>query len=171
MTKQDVTVEVRRHTMSIAGQIYQLRNIARVQNLTLTPDRTHILGSLFKRGFAAIAAIVIVNVFVARGVGLGSGTLNVLNAIAAVALAGYAIKYLIDASRKPWYILLMETTGTPFGVLYSKQSAQIDKLVTLIWDALENPPTSPRLTHIGDVVMGDKLKMIGDRNIGKLVDG
>jgi hypothetical protein len=171
LSKQDVTVEVRRHTMSIAGQIYQLRNIARVQNLTLTPDRTHILGKLFGRGVVAVVALVIFNAIVGQGMGLSSGSLTVLNAIAVIVLGGFAIKYLVAASRKPWYILLMETTGSPFGVLYSKQSSQIDKLVSLIWDAMENPPTSPRLMHIGDVVMGDKLKMIGDRNIGKLVDG
>ncbi len=163
--KQEITVEIRRHIMYIDSQLYQLRNIARVQNLELKPDRTRIFRTLAARGLAIIALLVVLNVM------LDSESIATLNGLGFLVLAGLVIYHISVAVRRPWYFLLLETTGTPFAVLFSKQSSVIDQLVHMIGGALENPPTAPQVMHIGDVVMGDVLKMIGDRNIGKLVEG
>jgi len=57
--QKDVTVEIKRHTMAIGGQIYQLGNIARVQNLEFKPNRSRILGTLVRRALAAFAILVV----------------------------------------------------------------------------------------------------------------
>ncbi|WSG43111.1 DUF6232 family protein [Dactylosporangium sp. NBC_01737] len=168
--QRDVTVRVNRRTISIAGQTYQLSNIARVQNIELKPDRPKIALRLVKRTLPVIAAVVLINVVLGNTGGSGE-FLGWLDLIAVVGLAGYAVFSFVSVSRRSRFVMLLETTGAPFSVVASKQSAVIDKLVGLVADAMENPPTVPQVVHFGDVVMGDKLKQIGDRNIGKLVDG
>lgn len=35
---------------------------------------------------------------------------------------------------------------------------------------MENPPTAPQVMNFRDLVVGDKLEQVGDKNIGRLVN-
>jgi hypothetical protein len=171
--KQEVEVRINKNTLSVEGQIYQLRNLARVQCWKLTPRRAKIAYRLFRPAGGALALLVVLNFLLGAARGEMSAALRLFNVLAVLAIAGYtAYRFARDVLRRPEFVLLLETTGYPIGVLASADRAKIQNLVDEIADAIENPPESPRVFHIGDVVLGDQINQKGDNPIGKvLFDG
>jgi len=171
--KQDVEVRINKHTLSIEGQIYQLRNLARVQCWKLTPRRARLTYRLLRPAGAALALLVVLNFLFGAARGEMSATLRLFNVVAVLAIASFtAYRFARDVLRRPEFVLLLETTGHPIGVLASADRSKIQNMVDEIADAIENPPESPRVFHIGDVILGDQIKVKGDNPIGKvLFDG
>jgi hypothetical protein len=171
--KQSVEVRINRHTLSVAGQIYQLRNLARVQRWKLEPARAKITYRVLRPALVLLAALVLVNILLAMSNG---GTVpprlqgfNVF-AVLAIGLVTF-VRFAKDAFRRPEHLLLLETTGYPIGVLSSTRAEVIQNLVDEIADAIENPPQSPKVIHVGDVVLGDQINQSGDSPVGKVLFG
>jgi hypothetical protein len=171
--KQDIEVRINRHTLSIAGQIYQLRNIARVQTFEYRPFRARGFFRVLGRAFGFLVLLVLFNIAV--NVATKGSLPSALQTFDTVALILLAVLTLILAVRalvrRSSYLLLLETNGASLGLLSSDRRRVIDNLVGEIANAMEDPPETPRIFHIGDVVLGDQTKQWGDHNIGKAMLG
>jgi hypothetical protein len=171
--KQSVEVRIKRHTLSVAGQVYQLRNLARVQCWKLTPARAKITYRVLRPAAVLLVLLAALNVLVgaARGGGVSEG-LQIFDLLAVVGIGAVTfLRFAKDAFRRPEYVLLLETTGYPIGVLSSRRPETIENLVNEIADAIENPPESPKVIHLGDVVLGDQINQSGDSPVGKVLFG
>lgn len=171
--KQSVEVRINKHTLTVAGQVYQLRNLARVQRWKLVPARGKITYRVLRPALALLATLTLVNVLLAAANGgpvprglQGFDTFAVL----AIGLVTF-VRYAKDAFRRPEYVLLLETTGYPIGLLSSPRADVIQNLVDEIANAIENPPQSPKVLHVGDVVLGDQINQSGDSPVGKVLFG
>lgn len=157
---QDVEVRINKHTLSIAGQVYNLRTVARVQSVEINPKRVGPIFRILRRMGAALVLLVFLNAVL---LGLGTGgsraaAVSALNTLGSglILLAG-SVAVVRVIMRRPRYLMLLETAGRAVGVLHSEQRDAIEKLVDAVADALENPPDTTRVLHVGDVVLGDKV--------------
>jgi hypothetical protein len=168
-----VEVRINRHSISIAGQIYQLRNIARVQTLEYRPDRLRSFFRITLGSFVSLALLAIVNLVVVMVTSrhpspvLEIVDVGILGFIAIIASSKWLRIYL----RRPIYMLVLETSGARLGVLSSTHRSAIGDLVDRIADAMEHPPEAPIVYHFGDVILGDQIKQTGDFSIGKTLYG
>jgi hypothetical protein len=170
--KRNVEVRINRHTMSVAGQIYQLRNLARVQCWRLVPDRTKIMYRVVRPAAVVLGALAAVNVLLGMAKGQLPSGLAPIDVFAVVATVVVTfVRFAKDAFRRPEYVLLLETTGNPIGVLSSSRQDLIQNLVDEIAAAIENPPSSPRIINVSSVVLGDQINQSGDNPIGKVLFG
>jgi hypothetical protein len=170
--KRTVQVRINRHTISVAGQIYQLSNLARVQCWKITPARAKIAYRVLRPAFAMLAGLAIVNVLLVGVRGDTAGALRTFNLVALFAITvATAGRYAHKALRRPEYALLLETTGYPIGLLSSPRQDVIENLVDEIADAIENPPQTPKVINVGDVVLGDQITVSGDNPVGKVLFG
>jgi hypothetical protein len=171
--KQSVEVRINRHTLSVAGQIYQLRNLARVQCWKLIPDRAKISYRVLRPALGLLAVLLVINFLLGAGRsgGLPSG-LQAFDTFAVLAIGVVTfLRYARSAFQRPMYVLLLETTGYPIGVLSSNRRDTIQHLVDEIADAIEHPPQSPRVIQVGDVILGDQINQSGDNPVGKVLFG
>lgn len=170
--KQSVEVRINRHTMSVAGQIYQLRNLARVQCWELSPAYSRILHRSLRPTFPLLILLAVLNVLLSNGAVVAQRSLAAIDVliIGGIGLIA-AVRFLRSAWRRTQYVLILETTGNPIGVLSSVRRDVIQNLVDEIANAIENPPQTPRVFHIGDVILGDQINQPGDNAIGKVLFG
>ena len=170
--KQSIEVRINRRTLSVAGQVYQLRNLARVQCWKLTPARIKITYQVLRPALTLLVLLAVINVLAWAGGGEAAQGLPVFNLLAVLIIAAVTfLRFAKKAFRLPEYVLLLETTGYPIGVLASTQRETIENLVKEIADAIENPPQSPKVLHVGDVVLGDQINQSGDSPVGKVLFG
>jgi hypothetical protein len=165
--RQDVDVRITKYTVSIGAQTYQLRHIARVQRWELRPAYGMLASRYLRRGVGMLVALVIANAFLVAAhtpVPLLQ-VVDVLAACAILAVTGVGFARAVTVRRR--HVLLVETTGRPIGALSSDKRETIDNLVAEITDAMENPPDSPRVIHVGNVILGDQINQTGDNNTGK----
>lgn len=169
--KQGVEVRIKKRTLTVGGQIYLLHNLARVQSWKRVPDKGKIAYRVVRPALVALFALVGVNILLSLGGGqsAGMGSFNMLAGLVIVGVT--AARYAAGVLRKPEYLLLLESTGYPIGVLSSTHKNTIDNLAAEIADAIENPPQTTRVIQLGDVVLGDQINQSGDSPIGKVVYG
>jgi hypothetical protein len=170
--KRNVEVRINRHTLSVAGQIYQLRNLARVQCWKLVPARAKITYRVLRPAFVVLVAVAAINIVLGAGEGQLPSAMSGLDLIAVLAVAVVTfIRYAKDAFHKPEYVLLLETTGHPIGVLSSSREDIIQNLVNKIAEAIESPPQTPIVIPLNNVVLGDQINQSGDNPVGKVLFG
>jgi Family of unknown function (DUF6232) len=170
--KQTVEVRINKHTLNVAGQIYQLRNLARVQCWKLVPARGKITYRVLRPAVLLLLGLAAINILLGASRGGVSSGLQAFDVLAVLGIGAVTfIRYARSAFRRPEYVLLLETTGYPIGVLSSRREDVIQRLVDEIAAAIENPPQSPRVIHLGDVVLGDQINQSGDSPIGKVLFG
>jgi hypothetical protein len=170
--KDDVEVRISRHTLSVGGQIYPLRNLARIQCWKRVPDKTKIAYRVLRPALVVLFALVGINILVSVADGVAPPWLRTLNVLAGLATAGITgLRFAIGVLRRPEYLMLLETTGYPIGVLSSPRRETIEDLVQKVAGAIESPPTSPIVTYLSNVVVGDQINQSGDSPIGKVVYG
>jgi len=170
--KKDVKVKITKRTVSFDGQIYQLQNLARVQNWKLVPNRKKLAYRALRLILPWLIVLTAVNVLLAASGGNMPSGLRTFDLIALLVLAliGFG-KFAKDGFRRPQWVLLLETSGYPIGVIASNDHDKIQDVVNEIAEAIENPPTSPRYLHVGDVVLGDQINQSGDSPVGKVLFG
>ena len=75
------------------------------------------------------------------------------------------IMLLVRVSRRTFYALVIETAGTPRGVLVSTNQLELSGLVRTIIEAIYNPATPPyQHTFVTDDMRGARGVQIGDGN-------
>lgn len=124
---KQVTVEVKQRTLTIADQVYQLCNIARVQRLKFKPNRLRILGRFAKRALPVVVGLVLNHLVYA--VTRVRVALVVFDALGLGVLAVLAFMAASAASRRAWHVLLLKSTGAPFSVLFSKELNVVQRAV------------------------------------------
>jgi hypothetical protein len=176
--KQEVKVRLSRNTVSVGGQIYSLRNLARIQCWKRVPDKSKIGYRVMRPALIVLFVLVGINILLGLGLGLGLGAggaapeLRSFNILAVLITTGVtAARFVVAVLRRPEYLLLLETNGYPIGVLSSTDKTQIDDLVRAIADAIENPPQQTRTFQLTNVVLGDQINQSGDSPVGKVAYG
>ena len=151
MTGRDTgTLRITHRLLEIGDQTYPLAQISRVQTLWLEGSRK-----------IATAREVILFVLVLIAVLVGGpviGLRDMTTPAVLVVLVGAAVLVYRAATRFRRCLLVVETSGGQCGVLASKRRDALDPIKKVITDAIENPPATERLVHVGgDVVIGDKV--------------
>jgi hypothetical protein len=158
------TAEIRlnRRTIRIGHEVYPLANISRVQTVQIRYKK-NVFQPIRGLIIALFAAVVLGAVVTAAEVEQADqivGAIVALAALRVVYLLGVLIYRLL---RRPIYSLAIETAGTQFTLLSSHDQGTIHMIENEVVNAIENPPESERVLHVGDVFVGDKVS--GNKNI------
>ncbi|WP_422753759.1 DUF6232 family protein [Micromonospora sp. WMMD708] len=165
-------LRINRATLWIGSDVYQLRNIARVQSLVSTPDRAGVTRAIVKT-IGWLFGLMLAVCCAAQPD--APSTVGVIAALVFLALAGYSgwTAFRI-ANQATQYALVLETNGAPSAGLVSTDGAMVEGLVGLIANAMENPPAREIVQNIDNrkLVFGDEINMKGSGlQIGKVVRG
>jgi hypothetical protein len=177
-------VSVSRRILWIGAEAYPLQNIARAQAIELPPPRgaaiRHYLGVVI---FCVILGVgsAVAATKVATIATVPSAALSALHGVEIVAVALIVIstiRLVVKLSARTLYALVIETAGTPFAALASAERNTVIDLVKKIMDAIDNPQADWNLKvenvhvgdviHDGDMIHGDKIKVAGSQNVGKV---
>ncbi|MBT2208574.1 DUF6232 family protein [Actinomadura sp. NEAU-AAG7] len=165
-----------RHTLSIGPdyQVYQLRNVARVQVLDWKPDLGYgSISSVLWKMILAVIAVVVAGV-AANTATSDAGWVNWAGLAAAVLAVRYLYQAIRIALRRTQWALVLETTGIPIAVITGKQREPVVELHRFIVNSIENPPAHVQTWHIGhlNMVGGDQINQSGEGNKwGKVLNG
>jgi len=171
MKSEDIEVKVERGVLWVGAEAYPLQNIARARTVRLVPNRawavrrfvvTVVLWALL--GIAGAVALRLANrQNSSSGYHLmhdgGTAAIVIAVVLAAVAL----ITLLVRVSRRTFYALVIETAGTPRGVLVSTSKAELGGLVRTIMETINDPATPPyQNTFVSFDMRGAQGVQIGD---------
>ena len=149
MKSEVIEVKVERGVLWVGAEAYPLQNIARARTVRLVPNRawavrrfvvTLVLSVLL--GIAGAVALRLANSQSSESryhLLHNGGTAVVV--VAVVLFAVGLITLIVRVSRQTFYALVVETAGTPRGVLVSTNQAELDSLVRTIMEAINNPAT------------------------------
>jgi hypothetical protein len=165
-------VAINTRTLRIGGQVYQLRNLARVQ-IVRAPEPADAgkgsKGLAWLAGIGVLFLVSIVGFSVSQSAGIAP--LSLFSGIAAGLVTYIATK----KKYPPRYALVLETTGNPVTALVSPDYQQLRNLSDIIVQAIEDPPESERVVHVQNVLFDNRVDQVGDRftvggtgNIGKV---
>ena len=171
MKSTDIEVKVQQGVLWVGAEAYPLRNIARARTVRLVPNRawamrrfvvTLVLCVLL--GVAGAVALQLANRQSSEGryhLLHNGGTAAVVVAVVLAAIGLVAL--LVRLSRPTFYALVIETAGTPRGVLVSRNLAELSDLVRTIMEAIHNPATPPyHNTFVTYDMRGAQGVQIGD---------
>jgi uncharacterized protein DUF6232 len=136
---------------------FPVDNIARVVVTPIRPDYSRAILE-FLVGMAIVGLLL-------AGAGEVADELTSLAVVVAVILT---VRLLVVLSTRPYYVLLVETTGPPFAKLASRDKAEVELIGQQIVSAINNPQATfqYRVEHLH---IGDTVKLIGGSgNIGKV---
>lgn len=173
MKSETIEVKVERGVLWVGSEAYPLRNIARARTVRLVPNRPRAV-----RRFV-ISAVLCLILGIAGAVALrlasrqntdssyhlyhNGGTAAVAAAVALVVIS--LIVLLVRLSRGTFYALVIETAGTPRGVLVSTDEAELRGLVNAIMVAIHNPAVPSYYNNfITYDIRGAQGVQIGDGN-------
>ncbi|WP_067455549.1 DUF6232 family protein [Actinomadura macra] len=171
-------IEVHKHTLSIGPdfQVYQLKNVARVQVLDWKPDLGY--GSLSSVLWKLVVTLVAAGVVGALANSSESTSTGDFTAIimwaALVLIIRYAYQAIRISARQTQWALVLETTGSPMAVISGKHRGPVVELHRFIVNSIENPPERAQSWHIGhlNMVGGDQINQSGEGNKwGKVLNG
>jgi hypothetical protein len=173
MKSEEIEVKVERGVLWVGTEAYPLRNIARARTVRLVPNRAWAI----RRFVVAIVLCALLGIAGAAALRLANrqsttsayhllhngGTAAI---VVAIVLAGIAIALLfVRMSRQTFYALVIETAGTPRGVLVSTKQAELNGLVHTIMEAIHNPAAPTYHNHFLSYDMrGAQGVQIGDGN-------
>ncbi|WP_242901047.1 DUF6232 family protein [Actinomadura terrae] len=176
-------IEVHRHTLSIGPdyQVYQLRNVARVQVLDWKPDLGYgPLSAVLWKMILAVAAVVAAAVWTnsAASESTASGSRERWVLFLGLAGAVLALRFLYQAiriaMRRTRWALVLETTGVPIAIISGRRREPVVELHRFIVNSIENPPAHVLSWNIGhlNMVGGDQINQSGGGNKwGKVLNG
>jgi hypothetical protein len=173
MKSEVIEVKVEQGVLWVGAEAYPLQNIARARTVRLVPNRawavrrfvvTVVLGVLL--GIAGAVALRLANRQSSENryhLLHNGGTAAVVVAVALVVIG--LITLYVRMSRRTFYALVIETAGTPRGVLVSTNQAELAGLVRRIMEAIHNPATPPyQNTFVSYDMRGAQGVQIGDGN-------
>ncbi|MEU6258709.1 DUF6232 family protein [Streptomyces sp. NPDC047043] len=164
-------IVISRRVVQIGHEVYPLANISRVQLLEVRwGGRLATFHPLRRMLSVAVVAGVVVAAAVLVPPELPAGTdpdieqLAHQFAVIVAGLAGAAMTFHLAVFlyrllfRKRRYALVIETAGTQYTALTGTDFTEIQRIKSIIVDAIENPPFQAMHVQVrGDVVMGDKV--------------
>lgn len=142
-----IEIAISRQVLWVGSEAYPLQNIARAKTVKIVPDHKaawrHYLGGVVLWVFLGIAAAVAIKLAprvssIQESKALHDVAVGVL--VLAVALFVInTITLLARLTKKPYYLLSIETAGTSYRLLASAEAAPLRKLVHDIMKAIDNP--------------------------------
>jgi hypothetical protein len=136
---------------------YPVHNLARV---VVTPHRP----DYARAALEFLIGLGVLGAFMAAASDLAA---DLSGFVLAVALL-LAIRLVVVLATPARYALLVETSGTAFTRVVSRDEALIQTIGSQIVDAINNPQAAFQY-HIEHVHIGDKIKLLGgSQNIGKV---
>lgn len=128
------TIAVNTNTLTIGRQVYQLRNLVRIQEIDWKPE----LGYGTVRTLGVRIAVVLIATLVLSSLAGEQGSLVWIVGISLLAMYGYRLfKVLTNTNR---FAVIIETNGSAMTALISKVQTDTRKLFDLLSEAIENPP-------------------------------
>ena len=174
-----IEVVVRRKILWVGAAAYPLQNIARVRAIEIPPQRgatvRHYLGAVVFFVILGVASAVAATKLAAVAT-VPSSAFTALHGVEIVAVALIVIstiRLFVKLSARTLYALVVETAGTPAAALVSTERNKVPEIVRMIMDAIDNPevnwpPIMVENVHVGDKVLGDKIRVAGSHNVGKV---
>ncbi|MCQ0013488.1 DUF6232 family protein [Actinomadura madurae] len=152
-------------------QVYQIRNIVRVQEQEWTTQLDYAEpGRRCAGGWPSWGVFGLVAMLVAAAA--GGGTWAGLVFLATAFLAGRILYQLWRIyTNEPRHAVVVQTTGTPIGIFTTNDEGTAHKLFHLIVAAIEDP-THARRETINITIEGDQINQVANDSsslIGKLV--
>jgi hypothetical protein len=172
MKSRVIEVRIEQGVLWVGPEAYPLHNIARARTARLIPDRAAaVRGFVIKVVWCVFLGIVragALDLARHRDPGRNYHALQEIGTAAfLIAAALFAIGFitlLVRVSRRTFYALVVETAGTPFGVLVSTDQAEVAGLVRTIMEAINNPASRPyHNTFVTYDMRGAQGVQIGDR--------
>jgi hypothetical protein len=130
------TIAVNRNTLILGRQVYQLRNLVRIQEAGWRPESPY--GSAWSIAARLLAVLVLTAV-----VGSFPGeqrSLVLLVGVLLLALYAYRLFRTLSDAGSRHFAVIIETNGSATAVLTSRVPDDVHRLFTLLAEALENPP-------------------------------
>jgi hypothetical protein len=173
MKSEVIEVKVEQGVLWVGAEAYPLQNIARARTVRLVPNRAWAV----RRFVVSVVLCVLLGIAGAVGLRLANrqssesgyhllhngGVAAVVVAVALVIVS--LIMLLVRVSRRTFYALVIETAGTPRGVLVSTNQLELSGLVRTIIEAIYNPATPPyQHTFVTYDMRGAQGVQIGDGN-------
>ncbi|SFQ42916.1 MULTISPECIES: DUF6232 family protein [Actinomadura] len=164
-------VEVRQNALWFGNeQVYQIRNIVRVQEQEWTTQLDYAEPATLRRRLAVVGVFGLVAMLVAAAA--GGGMWAGLVFLATAFLAGRILYQLWRIyTNEPRHAVVVQTTGTPIGIFTTNDEGTAHKLFHLIVAAIEDP-THARRETINITIEGDQINQVANDSsslIGKLV--
>lgn len=142
-----IRIKISRQVLWIGSEAYPLQNIARAKTIKIVPDDK----GAWKRYLGAMVLLVLLGIAASVAIQFAP---QVTSAQGSTALHGVAVGVLVLAvvlfvintiillvrlTRKPYYLLSIETTGNPSRTLASTKTEPLCILVHEIMKAIDNP--------------------------------
>jgi hypothetical protein len=139
-----LTIEIKGNTMRVANEVYHLGNISRVSTYV---ECVGFQGGPIKAVWGKRRRILFIGVALCILSILGKGgeaehLANGILVFAALATIAQIIWMLRQRAKE--YQLLIESSGIVRGLLASRDSTVIDRIITLITDAIREPPITTK---------------------------
>lgn len=172
MKHGDVVVKVERGVLWVGAEAYPLRNIARARTIRIVPNRAWAVRkfavTVLLCGLLGGAARVVLRLADKQSSESSQDLLHnagtAATVLALILVAFGMVRLLIRVSRSTFYALVIETAGTPRGVLVSRDQADVTHLVGVIMDAIHNPATVYQNTFHNYDLRSAQGVQIGDGN-------
>ena len=100
--------------------------------------------------------------------GLINSSYHVIMVVAVIAISWSAVRllWLLWLMSKRYFSLVVETAGTPYTAIVSRDEGEVSGLRTKIMDAIDDPGAD--FQQVVHNHMGDHIYQYGDKNIGKV---
>lgn len=157
-----IIVSVSKQILTIGSSFYPLQSVARVSTVEWIAPLRPMIWSAVKSLTLAIALWL--GSAAADAASPEAGVAVGLAAVAATVFGGYRIFQI--TRRRPYYCLVIETSGDPHTALVNDDPKVIANIAGQIMAAINDPkivfqqPVN-HYTHVGDVIRGDKV--MGDK--------
>jgi hypothetical protein len=169
MSAVNTEVRVSKRVLWVGSDAYPLQNIARAQVGTLRPEHGTPVRNYLKDLLRWIGLCVAI--FIATAIlGLHKADAYVIYVfVVLIVISTIRLARALDQERKkrPYYLLLLQTSGDPRTVLASTDQDQIYELVRVIMEAIDNAAIAYQnwiSNHYGDII-----SQYGNENIGKML--
>ncbi|GAA2454099.1 hypothetical protein GCM10010191_86160 [Actinomadura vinacea] len=165
-------IRVRKNTLRLGGHVYQIRNLARVQEEDWTPDLGYPAPAVLRARLALIVATGLLGMVIA-GAAAGAGAALLVLAAAGVPAARTAYQLWRLADNRRRHAVIVETCGPHIGVFSTENEGAAHRLFELIVSAIEEPEREFR-QQINVRIEGDQINQTANGSgniIGKILTG
>lgn len=142
-----IEIEIGQRVLWIGAEAYPLQNIARAKTVKIIPDhkgawRRYLVGMMLVVFLGIASAVAIELAPQASSTQETAALHNAAVGVLVLTVALFVINtiiLLVRLTKEPYYLLSIETTGTPSRLLASAEAAPLRILVHHIMKAIDNP--------------------------------
>ena len=176
---EPLPVVLERGVLWIGSAAYPLQNIARAQTIAIVPDRARavrrFVAQVLVWATLAVGAALAVTAEQARIVQAQvphadpDQLRHLAWAAALVLFAVSTIRLMVLLSRRTYYVMIIETAGSPRTALASYDEREVSSLVAEVMNAIHNPEVHYETRVHNITSIGEQYNVSGQHNLGKQV--